>query len=296
LLSVTTKLADLFGGAALAQANTFGGTLQQLANSAGDAAENIAEFGTQNSLLIAGLQEGRKALDEYNAEIDAADGFWSKLGNTLSPVFTVVGKFVPAFDLSRQALNLFNDVVGEDTPEAIDKATAAAKRLQSALSIEKAVESTLEQLRKLGVVLDQDVNDQFEKNADLLLRTDELYRRGIITRREFESTQAAVAEANRKLTDTLVVQVDALELSESGTLTYAEALRIARADLDGLTEAEIRNGNETVAQSERRRAARAQERDDSLLGENTPSGGTFFIPAGVRVAQNGIFGAPLARL
>jgi hypothetical protein len=28
-----------------------------------------------------------------------------------------------------------------------------------------------------------------------------------------------------------------------------------------------------------------------LLGENTPSGGTFFIPAGVRVAQNGsIFG------
>jgi hypothetical protein len=127
----------------------------------------------------------------------------------------------------------------------------------------------------------------------LLLQADELYRRNIITRGEFEAIERRVAETIAEANQALIDQSKGQEAASRTTFEYTEFVNGAAVAVDRLTEAEIRNGNETVTQSERRRAARAQERGfaENLLGGRSTfaqiGGGTFFVPAPVVTEQNG---------
>lgn len=290
LQQLTQGLANLFGGAALAEANTFGGQLKSLTNNLFDTAENVGELVTENEFLIVALKEANAALAAHNAEADKAPGIWNAFKRAIDGFqFSQLGatRGTRAFRLGQELL----DKAAKGATDAIEDETEAVDGLTDALDkVDPAIEATLKALEKF-IVTDQQVNKELQENADLLAATEILYDRGFVSRQKLEEAEAAIASRARELNGELENQAEALEITETSTLSYSEALRIARLDLDQLTEAEIRNADQTVSASERRAAARTTERGANLLGGESEfaqtGGGTFFIPEGVFIGQNG---------
>ncbi len=151
------------------------------------------------------------------------------------------------------------------------------------------IEDTKAQLEALGVTLDGEVNEAIEKNNQLLLKADELYRLGIITRGDFNETQERVAITNAKLNGTFVEQIAAVDGATEATGVYSTALRESLRLLSETDRAELRLTETVVTGSQRRIAARARENagTQTIFGQQTTQGGTFFIPDTVVAGANG---------
>ncbi|MEE8543673.1 MAG: hypothetical protein V3S94_07430 [Gammaproteobacteria bacterium] len=289
LLQLTTGLAELFGGAAIAEANTFGGQLERLSGSLTDTAEKFGDAATQSEGLGGALEFAINGIQDFNDEVDKTPNKASLLGRAVDALFNPFLTFSTALLTSRlDALVPWGAAV-DDAAESLDTLSDSIGGFEQDLkTTDKAVEATKDALRALGVVLDEDVNAALDEQADLLKALDLTYQAGKLNRDEFERSEAAIAQKVRELNGDLETQQVALQISETSSLSYAEALQVARAELDLLSESELRNADVTVASVERRIAVRERERGtQTIFGQETTAGGTFSIPDGAVVGANG---------
>jgi len=324
LIQITEGIADLWGGQALAASETFSGQLELLNNNIGDVGENFVEVGTQSENLIGILkflnEEIAKSAETWDKIPEPADRFRKAVLNLTEVVMPNMTRLVREQGIAwlgwrsdaqvaeEQAKRLadeqkklanFTDVTAIAAKEAgaawenLNKIIAEQVGLLSS-DLPGSVEDTLGALEKIGVVLETEVNREVAEGNALLLQAEELYRRGVITREEFEAAERLVAESIRESNQSLEDQSEGLELSGRRAFEYTEAVNGARYAVDELTTAEIRNTETVISSSERRRAAVAQERSEfsaNLLGGQSGfsqiKGGTFFIPAPVVELPNG---------
>ena len=125
----------------------------------------------------------------------AKGGFGSFLKFVTDLSSTLIGTGVPALLGFKTGMEGAGEAAAEATPE-VERFAAAVNDVTEAQS--EAIEDSdrfQEGLRKLGVTLESEVNEQLREQADLLLIADEAYRRGEITRRDFEAIERAIADA-----------------------------------------------------------------------------------------------------
>jgi len=123
----------------------------------------------------------------------------------------------------------------------------------------------IKSLKRLGVVLESDVNAAFKEHEKLLEQSDEAYRRGEITRTDFEAIEKAVAQANVETTKSFRDQTDAVDESAGSIGNMTRKLDEYGRSADS-TAASVRNL--TAAEEERRRAGptTSEQFGGTLLG------------------------------
>ncbi len=175
----------------------------------------------------------------------------------------------------------------EKATKALEEATKASNdELQAT---EKAVDAAADALRKLGIVLDEDVNQKLAANEKLLDAVEARYRDNG-SREEYERSLKGIAADNQKLTDSLREQVDVFGNTTQATDIYSSSLQGARLQLRELGQEDIRFTETVVSGSARRATARLAESNagtQTIFGQQTTQGGTFFIPDTVVAGANG---------
>src|SRR3972149_6885585 len=103
--------------------------------------------------------------------------------------------------------------------EAEDRASAQIAKIQTNT---KSFEGSL---RRLGVVLEKDVNATLRRNAVVLEEARKSYERGAITLRDYERAQTAVARQNEAVNRALRESGSAAKSASSAYGTVATSLR-----------------------------------------------------------------------
>lgn len=298
---LTKNLAIRMGGSAAAAADTFGGQLQQLTNSLGDTAEVIGAVVTESENLAVGLRLAREAVDEFNATLAETEAPVFKITqlllNVINPIESVVSALASLsiqslIDLAFGADEAADSVDGmKESLDKAKKALRAAAEAEDALAAatkksndeflrtEEAVDAAAAALRKLGVVLDEDVNESLLAQERLLIAVDKRYAAGG-SRDEYERSIRAINGEVERLNNSINGQVEVLFESTAATDLYNASLGTTVQRLDAAGAAEIRFADETETSSSRRRVARDAELralgTQVIFGELTTQGGTFF--------------------
>lgn len=203
--AVIERMNEQFGGRAKADAEGFTGALAQMGNAFGEVSEAIGKGVTSNEEFV-------RSIEAVTAEAGRSEGVFAKLGTATGKVLGFFGSMtVAAIDL---AANLTSPRVGMErlasaTDQAGEAASAAAPKLDAYAAAAERTNRILrenadaqrgfaESVKALGVTLDSDVTSAIARNNDTLAQAEDLYRRALISRKDFERVQAAVAEANEK--------------------------------------------------------------------------------------------------
>lgn len=294
-----------FEGQAESAAATTSGRIGLLADSFTDALQELGLLGTA-------LEGTKNFLDFLTSALNRAGAAFKFLrvdvGDLALSIQVVAEKVLPGFinrliglegvtkniievNKIRNAILKKEQAALNASAEATDELTKATKESNDALlETEEAVDKTIAALRKLGVVLDEDVNKKLEEQAALLDSVHDAYNRGNLSRDDFERSEIAIAGEVVRLNGTLVDQTDVLVDAAVATDQYSSSLQIATVGLDALSLAEIRNADTTVTSADRRASARLRESNlgtQFIFGQQTTQGGTFFIPDEVVAGTNG---------
>jgi hypothetical protein len=294
LEDVTAGIASLWGGAAEAAADTFSGKVARLVENLTELAAASVGAATEQGILNRTLDKANASLENLSTELDEQPTRWEKIKLALQ----FVGRNFTAVGFAANTLKIIEDELNDEldeTPPKLDAVADAAKRLNKQfIESQKEVDSVSEALKKLGVVLDRDTNKALDENAELLERTEVLYRDGAISRASFERAERGVAAEAERLKGILEGETGATEEVNSATQDLIETLRGLSSAYVDTADADGQFTQEFVSNSERRRAASSQERAErgaNLLGGFSTfsqlSGGTFFDPAPVVVGPNG---------
>lgn len=157
--------------------------------------------------------------------------------------------------------------------------------------IRKENEKLGKEFGKFGIILQENVNSEIERNNGLLDVLRERYEAGRTSLQQYERDVQKILDANAKLNGTFQEQADIVLVTSQGVEVYGQALTQLELNIDRVGEAEVRLADITVAQVERRIAARAQEQRNlgtqTIFGQRTTQGGTFFVPDSVVGGANG---------
>ena len=320
LTDVTDGVSSLWDGAALASANTFTGSVSNLASALVANAAALASIIVEQEGVVEAVNETTSRLAENTRTLE-------RNGLTFEQFAAAAAQFGQTQDslavfarISAKGINDLGGALGVYGPLAETGADRTAKmakefgllnrptRTLNALFKEFAeslkavgdgfegleIETTKAELEALGVVLDGEVNEAIAKNNNLLLKADELLRLGIITREDFNRTQERVAITNSKLNGTFVENVEVLVEATQGTNVFSTALRENLQALENeavglrLVNTEFERGTLLVEQRSRTGGvAGGAFGSQTIFGEQTTQGGTFFIPDEVEGGANG---------
>ena len=311
LLELTQGVADLYGGQALAATNTLAGAQERLANALGDTAENVGQVIVEGTKLeqvtrllavaVENLNDASK--DETSTLSQVASGF-KDLALRLVPGVKALVDLDDEFELSEKLLTAVSKAFGinavelakqikleDDLAESIQEERFQRDLLTAALSATQLeYDKTTEAFRRLGVVLEEDVNAGLEKNERLLRAADARLAAGNIGRAEHARILRGLAIQNNELNSSLEDQADAFLSVDISREQYTSGVVRSRAQVDLLTEAEARNVEQFVRGEARRREA-TQFTENAISGGTssfvTFSGGTFSQPPAVVGGANG---------
>lgn len=267
--SLTSVLADQ--GSVDAVAN-FASAVATLSGALVSAIVQVNEFAEDAGLLFANLTGN---LENVEISTSAYEATAARLGITVEQLKQRIAENVAV----QQRLN------SEHREAAAAASEAAAGTAQYADSLDRvariqaenasAAEGFTEALKQLGVVTQDEVNRQLEEHARLLEQADDLYRRGIITREDFERVERAVADANQQANDKLLDQLGLLHEYSDSTDRAARNTDRWAGSIDDATAALAR---QTTVERERQTVVN-QGFSKNLLGGQSSfaqiSGGTF---------------------
>lgn len=285
-------LADRFAGQSAQQAETYANSINRLKEALAETAEVIGGSGA-NAGVSASIRALAAAIEDANqvAEGSPLTSFFGDLKQgaldlttTLvvqgTTILETVGLFGQQTDATREAVAASREAEAAFQQEArAIEARAAAQRAAA-----EAESAFVEATKELGVVLESEVNAKLEENADLLEQADELYRRGVITRRDFEEVQRAIAEAEVLLNAELSGSVEALTAVENGYLTAGQA-----AD-------EFNRRTSAVADSANRATASVVQLGNALGVVARSQGSQALVDAAVAAGNTPILGGTRIRL
>lgn len=268
---LTKVLADDGTTDALA---AFAGAVATASNALVTTIVKVNEFSESVGLLLANLTGN---LESVEISTSAYEATAKRLGITVGELKTLIAENVAA----QKRLNAEH----RDGAEAASAAAAGTEQYADSLDRVARIQQEnsdasanfVESLAKLGVVTEEQVNAGLRENAELMEQAEEQYRRGAITRADFERIERGVAEANSRANEKLREQLGLLEEYEPATRSAARATDDWTRELDRSTDALVRNANAAV---EARNAAGGFA--ENLLGGQssfaTISGGTFSKP------------------
>lgn len=235
-------LAERFGGQAAQQAETYAASLERL-RLAYEGLSEAAGGGLVGEGASGAVRELADALEQFGA---AAEG--SRISQFLGDAEERLLGWGAALVRGSLAVQQYFGLLKTTTPatreaaEAMLEAESAAKAEARALeqraaaqeAAARAQDEFTEAVRALGVVLESDVSEKLRENNALLDQADELYRRGVITRRDFEEVERAVAEAERELNAELSGTAELLNEAAVGFDGAATAADTYRTRIDAL--------------------------------------------------------------
>jgi hypothetical protein len=301
--AVLAKMNAQFGGRAAADVETFSGVLAQLGNAFGELQESAGNALTQNEQVVASLQRLKDVLQNEgvkdsvtslsSAVVDLGASFTANLISGTAAWIDLLrawrGDQEAANRLLRAAsgeAKVWASAAGEaaDAQEKLAVGLRATNSLmESHARFERetaeAAKGFAEAVHALGVTLEDDVNVSMERNERLMEQAEELYRRGAITRADFERVQRGVADANDEATASLLEQVDAFDeltsatgSSAEGFETFRRSVRDTRSELDGFS-----SSSQRAADSQSKFSLNATGGRSSFA---TISGGKYQVAAG----------------
>ena len=310
LIQLTQGVADLYGGQALAATNTLAGASERLSNALGDSAEKFGEAFVEGTklertfrLLAVAIENLNESATDNSTTVEENATALSFLRDTAIKALNPFDNLLTIFDLWAKdlvvleklyginALELAKQIKLEDNlAESIQEERFQRDLLRASLSATQLeYDKTTEAFRRLGVVLEEDVNAGLEKNERLLRAADARLAAGNIGRAEHARILRGLAIQNNELNKSLEDQSDAFLSVDISREQYTSGVIRSRAQVDLLTEAEARNVEQFVRGEERRTAAR--QNAENLLGGTAISqqtgGGTFSIQPGVVIGSNG---------
>lgn len=288
-------LAERFGGQAAQQAETYAASIERLSKSVEGLQESLG-----GELAGQGVSEQVRFLSQALEQLgDSAEG--SGLSRFFGSIKETVIGTATSLAVGGQAILESVGVLNRWTPATREAAAASRELEEAALAESRALEARAkaqqaaaiaqeeftDAVKALGVVLESEVSTKLEENNALLAEADALYRQGIITRRDFEAVELAVAEAERELKAELAGTADALEANAAGFDGAGAAATAYQTKIEGLTRASsaatIAAGNLSNALGLVARSANSQGLVDAAVAAgNTPYlGGTRIrIPGG----------------
>ena len=238
-----TLLNEKFSGVAAQQAETYAASVERLNFALGDTLEVIGT-GTSGQGAASAVRNLAFAIEQGNAA-SKGSALITWLGQAKEFTANVAANFVA----TSVAILEYNGVLGpateetarhveaqEDLAEQLRKTNQeieAQKKIQEeALAAQNAFVSAVE---KLGVSLEDDVNESIRKNNELLIEADALYRQGFISRGDFERIERAVGKAERELNEELVVTNESLKDLEGGFAKSGLAAESYGSKIQGLS-------------------------------------------------------------
>lgn len=241
-------LAERFSGQAAQQANTFANSMNRLTEALAGTAEAIGgettDAGVSNAIrfLATTIEDANaaaqgSALSTFFSDLTESSIRWSaSIVDGTVALGQYFGLLSEQTQATREAVRASFEAEAAYQREARAIEERAAAQKAAAESEKEFVEAT----RALGVVLESDVNEKLQENAELLVTADELYRRGVITRRDFEEVQRAIAEAERELNAELLGTNEALAATESHFQSATAAVDQHRNQVEALTSSTTR--------------------------------------------------------
>ncbi len=309
LFDITQGVANLYGGQALAAANTLSGAQTRFGNAIGDTSELLGEYVAEVTqlqrllvVLATSTEKANEPMEEQPSIIQRGVNVikdWIRVGvpfgNTMLRLAGIADtKYNKALENQEEILGIVTAKTKRQIA-ALDRLNvtflAVTERIQAfntvlGVDLPTSIENSRAELAALGTVFESDVNREIARNNGLLEQAAFLYDKNQISLSSYRSAQEAVSKANDALRESLEPVV--IETRE-----YDLQLGRTTRSLEFLTAAEIRNADLTVESSLRRTAARAAESDAAanILGGESDfaqiGGGTFFIPDSTQAGTNG---------
>lgn len=241
-------LADRFAGQAAQQATTYANSIARLNEALEGTAEVIGGSGASAGVSAAvrnlalaieqanAVAEGSPLTDFFGELKQGAIDLSAQLVTQGSFLLESVGLFGQQTAATREAVAASREAEAAFQREAI----ALEKRTEAQRIAAEAEAAFLEATKELGVTLESEVNAKLEENAALLEEADALYRRGTITRRDFEAVQRAIVEAEIALNAELAGSSASLTAVEDGYVSAGQAADEYRRRVSSLADATIR--------------------------------------------------------
>lgn len=271
----TKLIAETFQGAAAAAIDNYTGSVERLDNAYENLTKTLAKNVTANRNVVTGNRQLAESVDQVNKNLADQSGFvsqaikwWQNAKTNLRVLLGVNAEYLTSLGKVNVGLGKVTD-----TQEKYNEATEETIRLEHQL-----IDNTNKfeaALKKLGVTLEAEVNEEIENNNALLIAADELLRRQKITREDYERIQRAVTEANQANTESLEEETEAFERSSDAMENWGRSAEVATGQVIQLRQ-------ETDRATVSAQAASGQFAQNLLGGRSTfaqVSGGTFAQPA-----------------
>lgn len=241
-------LAERFSGQAAQQATTYANSISRLNEALDGTAEVIGGSGAGEGVstsirnLAFAIEQANQAaqgsaITELFGELKAgAAGITANLIALGTTLFESVGLFDAQTAATRAAVAASREAEAAYQREAV----ALEKRAEAQRIAAEAEKAFIEATKELGVTLESEVNAQLEENSALLEQADELYRRGTITRRDFEAVERAIAEAERELNAELNGTAAALVATSAQFEVASQAVDSHRTRVEALSGTAVR--------------------------------------------------------
>lgn len=286
LKSLITALGEAFGGQAKAEGETFTGQMEQLKNAIGDASEELGAFITKNSFV-------REKLTITQGVVESLGKAFKFLRGANREAADEAERASRAFE--RQQLEMIENA------EALEKVQIETSKLAEEtrrLAIEqgKAVAESdrfLDGVKRLGVTLESEVNQEIRDHAELLEQAQSLYRSGEISAGDLAQIQervaAAIAKANGEIEATAKVTQSAADGYESAS-SSASRLADTSADLadsTALARTELLRGATQAVTSAAAFDRLAESIGRAAAVQQALAGGATLTQGGTRIRLRG---------
>jgi len=226
-------LAEKFEGAAEAAGDTLAGQIQGLNNDLSDLGKGFAQAVTGTDEFKDSIKDAREQLEKTEPFIERSGLLLRALGKVgleafLNPI-AAIGQFRTELQAAEERSKKAADAIkklgpsSETAADGIREAAEAVKELakQESAAIEES-NAFLESLDDLGVVLEGNVNAQFDRWNKLMIVADEQLRRGNITRTDYERIERKIIDAMDDADESLRAETASLEANSQ---TWEQAAR-----------------------------------------------------------------------